>query len=377
MNNQVKIGVFEAISITTIAIINKVFFSITSVTIGKVGTSVWYMTIFSCLLSLLFFYITYTLLKRYPGKNITDISELVLGKLLGKIVNSVFCIYAILYTSVQLIEFVEMIKVYIFVRTPMSYIIIPFLIVVVLINTKGVEGIARTSAICFIPILIGLASLLLLAIQLYEPTYLQPVLGYGIKNTFFYGLIKGSMFAEFIFPAFFITSFKSVREYKKIGLISILISGLIISLIMLCCLMAFNYENGGNYVSALYQLSKAIYYNRFVQRVESIFLFIWIISCLLTVSIAFSVIINSYQKVFKIRNMYPLLIPFSLIVYTMCFIPKNIFEVVYLNVDILMYCGLIVSFLIPTIMLIISLFRKKKGGNASDEKKSKLIITHS
>jgi hypothetical protein len=184
----------------------------------------------------------------------------------------------------------------------------------------------------------------------------------------FFGFLRSSAYIEVIILAVFASSLQSPKQYKKIGLISLVLSGAIISISLLLYVMALEYKGGIENLSGLFELSRAIYYNRFFQRLESIFLFIWVLSSLITVSAAFFVAKETYAKTFKIKNKKPLILPLSILTFTLCVMPKNITEVIEINILIVRQYSLFIVFSIPIFVYIIALITRKKGGEKNAKK---------
>lgn len=368
MSSEGNFGTYEAICLTTLLMINKIFYTSVSGIVEILGTAAWYGTIISCIVTLFFFYLLYLLMKRFPGHNITQIFEIVLGKFVGKIVTLSFCSYMVYFSASTLREFIEMIKVYNLPYTPPSFLIFTFLIVSSIIAYYGLEGIARISAIVFIPIILGMIIILLLNIHYYDLDYLKPFLGYGMKKTVVTGTLRSSAYDEIIILAIIINSI-GLKSFKKAGVLSIIITGITFTVNLICYLMAFSYTMGRENLSGLFQLSIIIYINRFIQRLESIFLFIWVVSSLIAVSIAFYIAISLYCKAFKISNHRPIILQFAFLTFMVALLPKNISEVIEINIKFLRQYSMLFVYTVPIIVLIFAIIFKKKG-DITNAKKS-------
>lgn len=367
MNNKVSFGTYEAVCLTTLMMIAKVFYASLSVIIKAEGTAAWYGTIISCITSLIVFYLMYLLLKRFPGLDITQVFEAVLGKVAGKILNLLFCTYVLFYAAANLREFIEMIKAYNLPYTPPSILIFGFIAVASLIAYFGLEGVARISAIVFIPVISGIAIILVLSIPYYDVDYLKPYWGYGFQKTLETGFLRSSAYEEFFILAIFINSIHGLKVFKKAGIISIVLTGIIFAVSILCYLMSFLYSVGSENLSGLFQLSRIIYFNRYVQRLESIFLFTWVIASLIAVSVAFYTSIGIYSKAFKIDNHRPLIFPFAFLLFMGALIPKNISELIQIYIHFIRQYSLIITYTIPVLVLLIAVIFKKRGA-VNDQK---------
>ncbi len=359
MVKEGKIGSFEAFCMFIFFLSTKIFFTNTSVIIQLAGTAAWYITLISCTTSILFFLLLYRLIKKFPNKNIVDIFKEVFGNILGSVITFIFFAYALFYSASVLREFVEMIKAYNLPYTPPSIIIFLLLTVTSIYLFIGLEGISKISVLAFYPVLLGTLLLLLLGLPQYEPHYVMPLLGYGAKHSLWIGLLRSSAYSEIFFLSVIIPSLKDSKTFKKVGISSLLFTGLFFSLCLILIIMAFHYTAASENLSNIFTLSRSIYYNRFLQRVESIFLFIWIIASVLNVSISAYIALSLYCKNFRIKNHRPLIPSFAILLFLLTLLPKNLSEVIHINLMILKQHSLFFIYSVPVIALLLTVLLKK------------------
>jgi hypothetical protein len=249
-------------------------------------------------------------------------------------------------------------------------LIFAFLLVITATAYVGLEGIARLAYVFFYPILGALLILLLLAIPSYDFDYLKPYLGYGLQKTIVTGIIRSAAYDEIVFLAIIIKSIHGVKTFKRIGISTLILTGMIFSVSLICILAAFQYTVGGEHVSGLYQLTRIIYFSRFFQRVEAIFLFIWVISSVITVAFIFYISLASYCRVFNINNHRPLLLPYTIIAFVIAFYPDHLSEIIEVHVKILRNYSSALLMVIPVMVLVIAMIRGKKGGKISAKAKT-------
>ncbi|KNY28834.1 spore germination protein [Pseudobacteroides cellulosolvens ATCC 35603 = DSM 2933] len=368
MIKEGKIGTMEAISISTIFLTTKAFYINPGTVIKLTGTAGWYTTQISVLGSVLLFMIVYLLMKRFPGNDLINIFDIVTGRFLGKIFSLIFCGFFVYYSGISIREFVEMIKAYILPYTPPSAIIFLFIGVVLAYAYVGLEGIARMGYISFIVILIGLILILVLPSPYYEIDNIFPMGGYGLGASIQYGLLRTSAYSEVIFLAFIVKPLQGIKNFKKVGLLSLLFAGIIIGTIILCSLLAFEYPQGGENLSALFQLSRIVYFSRFFQRIETIFIFIWVMASVITVSLTFYLSVSTFCKTFRISKHRPYLLPFAFFTFLVTLLPENISEIVQVHTNFLRSYSMFIVYLIPILVLLIAIIRGKKGVNKEGEK---------
>lgn len=366
MTNEGKFGTAEAVYLMVMVIASKTFYTSIRVMIKSTGTSAWYMTIISCITSIILFLLVYSVIRRFPGKDMVQIFDAVTGRFFGKILSLIFAVYFIFYAGSSLREFLEMIKAYNLPYTPPSLIIAAFMIIVIALAFVGLEGIARVAAASFYPIVFGFLILLVLAYPFYKFRAIFPIGGYGIINTLKIGVTRSSAYSEVIILAFIATSIRGEKTIRKVGVISLVLAGITFALTALCAIMAFDYTQGSENVSDMFQLARIIFFSRFFQRIESIFLFIWIIASLITVGMAFYISLSIFCKSFKVDSHRPLILPFSFLTFMVTLLPEGMTEVTKINIVFMReYSGLII-FGIPILTLLLSIIFGKKGDRSNN-----------
>ena len=196
---------------------------------STVGTAGWYMNILSMLVAILGFMILLSLLKRFNNKNIMQISDLVLGKPVGSIMLITLAALILLVSSINMREYIEVMKVYVMPESPPSFLMVLLSISVAVLSFMGLETIARYSKFIIYILSAGYILVILLSTQNFVPRQLYPVLGYGLDKTIITGLQRCSVYGDIAILGIIASSLQGYREIKKIGLWSILISGIVFS----------------------------------------------------------------------------------------------------------------------------------------------------
>lgn len=356
-----KFGPQEAISLITITIVTMVFFTSPSSLARVVGTATWYMTLISAATAALGFTFVYLLLKRFPGKNIVEIFEITLGRFLGFIFSGLLLALFLLSPATLLRDFTEIMKVYVFPLSPPSYIMGFFIIGVILLGILGLETQARFSRLVAPILLVAFVAALILASQNYDLYRLTPILGYGIKRTIHHGLTRSSVYGYVVILAVIASSLQGTKHIKKIGYISIVASGILVSAASLAFTLTFPYSTAEEVTSPLYQMMALIDYGRFVQRFDALFFFIWDISTLIAVSLELYIAASIYCKMFRIQDIRPVIISLSIIMFTIALIPKDLETVLSGYANLIGEYGWTVFYIPPIIALIAAKLRGKKG----------------
>ncbi|MGE5631741.1 MAG: GerAB/ArcD/ProY family transporter [Caulobacteraceae bacterium] len=361
MTKEGKFGFQEALWLLVITTSTKMFFSSPTMAVKLVGTAEWYMTLVSAAVAAVGFMFVYILLKRYPGNNIMEVYDNVFGRFLGFAFSFLLAAVLLIETAIGIREFAEVQKVYVFPKTPITFIIGAFVAVVVVLSFLGLEAIARYAKLIAFSLITAFVIIIVLSFQHYQLHRLFPIYGYGLGKTIYHGAMRSSAFGEVIIIAIIAKSLHGVKEIKKAGFISLLISEILVLVAYLAFLLTFSYFVGRELTAPMYVMSSLINYGVFFQRTESIFLFIWNLTSLISGSVLFYMVLIVYCHMFRIKDKKPLIIPFSIILLSLSMIPRGIMDVISIYRQYLMEYGWALFYLPSFIALIVAVIRKKGG----------------
>lgn len=359
MIKEGKFGLQEAVSLITITISSKVFFTSPSLIADFLGTSGWYMTLISASTAAVGFTFIYFLLKRFPGKNIVEIFNIALGRYAGFVFSGFLALLMMDSAASETREFAEVLKVYTLPLSPVHYILLIFIAGVTVLCYLGLESIARLARLFAYILLAGLIMVIVLSWENFSFHRIHPIFGYGIAPTVYHGAMRSSVYREVIILAVIAGSLQGTKYIKKAGYISLMLSGIIISASLLAFTLTFPYYTASEITSPMYQMTTLISYGRFIQRVDPVFLLVWIISAFISVIAIFYTFLSIYCKMFRMQDIRPVLLPSAIILFTVSMIPKDITTVAFGIVQQLRSYGWVIAFVFPLITLITAKIRKK------------------
>ena len=142
-----------------------------------------------------------------------------------------------------------------------------------------------------------------------------PILGYGIDETFFSGITNIFAFGGISFLYFINPLLKDYKKFKPIALVSIAISSLYLFFSVASMLLVFSFSSSSDQTISIYSLTRTIEYGRFLQRVDAIFILVWILLTLSYVSIAISLCLAIFKKVSNISNSKAMVFSFITLVF--------------------------------------------------------------
>lgn len=240
------------------------------------------------------------------------------------------------------------------------------LIAIVITNKLGVRPIARAN-LFFIPaVLFSIFFIFVTNIGNFAVQRALPFIGNGITSTFFSGLSNLFAFNGICYLYFVPSYLKDFKNYKKIALASVGISAIFLLLSVTTVLLLFPIVAASEEVLPLYIASRFIEFGRFFQRLDAIFVFIWIISMISYLSIASYFATSIFQKIANLQYNKWTIGVFTSLAFGFGQLPQNLQQLSMLENDVYRYIVLILVIGIGLSILIFAnikycIQQKKKG----------------
>lgn len=359
MIEEGKFGVAEAMWLIVVTSAAKVFFTSPATVAAVTGTAGWYMTLISAATALLGFVFIFLLLKRFPDRDLAEIFELALGRYIGFVFTALLAAYIFFTSSTNLAEFSEVIRVYVFPLSHNWYIIGLFILNVFLVARLGLESLARLAKLLGLPMLMGYLAVVFLGAQNYDIKNIFPIFGNGLGKTVLFGIVRSSAYGEVIILAIFARSLQGLENIKKEGVLAVVFSAILVSSSVLLFTLTFPYHIAKEVTAPMLEMAALIDYGRTFQRVEPIFLFIWMISTLLSTTTLFYSSVWLFCKMFRIQDRKPIILAGSVLLYATSLMHRDIVSVILGEVEFIRKFGSIPFFILPLFALIVAAIRKK------------------
>jgi spore germination protein (amino acid permease) len=357
--NKVRLGYSEMTAFLIIMIVMKIFIGYPRIITEQGATAAWLLPLFSGLLAIGLWLLIMRLLERFPGKSLAEITELLLGPVLGLAINIIVVSFFCIKTALLLRVFCEATTLTILTETPLSAIALLFLFGTTLTVYHGIEAISRSASIALPYIIFGLLTVLVILYPYYDFKKLLPIMGVGGWPLLKYTLLGISSFAEVIALAYLIPFVPfDKQKIRGIGVKSISITMFLFTIFIAAYLMTFQYPTSTETFVPVYQLSRSIFLGHYLQRVEAFFVIFAVFTAFLRLAMGLFVTLHVLKDTLRLPNYHPLLAVFSLLLFTIAFTPKDVIESVYVN-SILGFGYSGVAFALPLLLYMLALLRKK------------------
>lgn len=356
-----KIGKIEAISLILVVVLNEIVLNVPTTIILSTHSGTTLNLIFIIALAIAFTLLICKLFKPFPGKDILDVSEYVGGKILKTTIGILFILFLIFLSSLSVRYLANSIKVIYFANSPLVFILLFFLVPALFINKFGLKAISGVNLI-FMPIfLISFIFLMISAYEHFTVERLFPILGNGFFDTFIAGSTNIYAFTGLAHLYFMPALLKDSKDFKKVSIISIVISSFFLFISTLSLIMAFPAITSTDETLSIYLLTRLAEIGGFLERLDALFVFIWVIALISLLSLAFFFILQIFKKISKIEDSKALIGPLGLIILANCLVFRNLSTLKFLARVIYKYSTLILIFGIAFIILIIANIKYKKN----------------
>jgi hypothetical protein len=129
--------------------------------------------------------------------------------------------------------------------------------------------------------------------------------------------------------------------------------------------LVFPYPVLQEMTSPVYNLTRIIKFGIFVQRLDPLFIFLWNITTIISISILFYTSVSIFCRIFRLQDKKPIIIPLAVILFSLVMTITDISSIIETYIEILRYYAAVLFYVLPVIALIVAIIRKKKGAGFS------------
>lgn len=334
------------------------------------GRDSWISIIIAAIVGLLVVWINSFLGELHPGKTLIEVMQIVLGKWLGGFMSVCFVLITFI-TGTQIIWYVGDFFTTIYMKGISDYYInILFVAVLAIALLYGLEAMFRATEIIFMttfPLMV--LSLLMLSPQVKLDNIL-PIMENGITPAI-KGVIPILSFTvlpiiilNMIFPA----NVGNLKQAKKAMFAGYFLGLITLAFAIMFCILVLGSTVTANLRFPLFTVTKQINVGTIFSRVEALIVFVWIVTNFISTFVFLYTSIKGLSQLLKLKDYKILVLPIILIVAVYSgFIYKNVpYEIRW---DSLVWTPLAFTFgfVMPLLLLVISLIRKKLGARKQTE----------
>lgn len=354
-----RISSWQVVVILTSAINGTRILDLPRILVEDAGPDGWLSLLMGHLLAVGAAFLMIKLAQRFPRLTFVEYSQRILGPFLGALVCLGASLFWVLVTARIVRVFADVLKLFVFPRTPIELIIFLMLLLSLYVVRNGLEPMARMLEILFPIMVVTIGLVVLFAIPELDLSNLQPVLARGLGPVIRGGLRQSLEQRGIELFLVMIPFMLAPQRARAVLLAGLGINYLLQALVFIVTIGVFGMHTK-DLLWPVGMLAKFLAIpGGILERLEITFMVIWV-----TVASA-SLIVNNYlvctalARLAKFRKQYPLAFPLAPIIFFIALIPDNI--VTTENILLLeRLLGLIVAWIAPGLLLLIAWIRGVK-----------------
>lgn len=316
-------------------------------------------SLFVSILALLIFLIMSKYLKKFNGKNLIDLSEILGGKYFKFLIGFLYIVYFFIRYAIFLRKIGDAMQL---IYYPLTHIV--FIIALITISSGIVSSIGNNSIFKSTSILLPLiySTIILIFIgnsKNFNFNNIFPILGNGLSETFLSGSSNIFVFNGLIYLYFIPHKLKNPEKIQKIGIIFWFFNFIYLLFCISDIVLLFNNVTNHSELPPLYMSVRYIEFGTFFQRLDSAAIFIYILGLLCTLAINLTITLDIIKQITNISNTKPLLYPCLLISFSIALSlnPNTVVEIFENQISKALYIILVI--IIPLFIFIFTTLKQK------------------
>ncbi len=361
MIREGRIGTFETVMVLLFPTLGKIYLSYATGIIKENLSAAWLAVLIGCVAAALMFVPLAALLRRFPGEDLVGIAAKSLGPLPGGLLIGFIVLFVFFGAATTLREIGETVVGTALPQVPLLVIAVAFAVVMALTGWWGLEATARVAALTAPYLLIGGTALLLLQIPNMKLDYLAPFWGPGPGRLALNGLLRSSILSELVLLGFLAPAVAR-KKIVPSGVYLIILATIILTGTMAIGQMVFPPSVAAENTYPFYELARSIYFGRFYQRVEFLFLLVWVTMTLLSLTVRFYFSVTGFAKIFKLPYYQPLMPLAALVTLGVALLFPDYTTTVFWDNLIRGRWAWVPAFVAPALIYCAAALRGKRGG---------------
>lgn len=252
--------------------------------------------------------------KLYPRLTLAEYQEKLFGKWLGKAVTLCFLIYLFISAAAHVREIGDFMTTQMMPETPIHAIHIMYVGIMVIGVRLGLEAIARLGEFFFPWFILFFSLFIMFLLPEINVNHLLPLWEGGVKS-----ILRGSItmtaypFMELVVLLMLFPYVNKAEVIRANFMKGALFGGVVLLIIVFLAILVLGPEFAGRNFYPSYALAKKIDIGRFLQRIEVILAFMWLLTSFVKSAVFFYVFHIAFAQVFGLRHYKGLILPFGML----------------------------------------------------------------
>lgn len=326
----------------------------------RVGADSIFCMILGTVMGIIMMLMIHRIAMKYPDETVIQYLPKLMGKWMGKFFGLIICFFNLFIAAFYLNCFAEMLVAELLPNTPRLVLLGMTLLLIWWIVNNGLEDIARFSTL-LAPLIMVMCVLVILG----------NIKDMKLVNFLPFGQVSeagGMGFATLTAISLFLTLINVMMIYpkvleparlKRVGIWAVVIVGGYVIMVIFTTLAVFGGLEGGRVVWPTIELARMIRVGPFLERVEAIFILVWLTIAFINGSFHVYCTSVSWQQLFNRQDYKRFNVLVVLAVFSLCALPQGMENVMMLQYGFSMIgTGIIWALLI---ILFLASFRKDES----------------
>ncbi|MCH7320475.1 endospore germination permease [Solibacillus sp. MA9] len=315
MMQDVKINPYQFLVLVILFTIGSSILTVPSALATDAKQDAWIAAIIGTGIGLLVIWLFITIALWFPHLTYVQIIEKLFGRWIGKAFATFFVFISLLFASELLYYFGIFLNIHMMPNTPMIFLNLLMIGIVVMGVRLGLETFARTAEILIVVFFVFFFILVVCISPEMKFENIQPVYEMGTKkilqSSIFYVIVSSvdAIVLLMIFPSFV----NKMKQGKKIFLIGNLIGGIVIIVITFLCVTVLGFNKTAEEIYPSYELTKKISIGNFIQRIEGLMASLWVITLYFKTTLYFYASVLGMAQILNLKDYRPLTLPLGMI----------------------------------------------------------------
>ncbi|MED4225015.1 endospore germination permease [Neobacillus cucumis] len=289
-------------------ILATVLMLVPAITAKHAKQDLWLSPIWASVTGFIIVYIAYRFHKLYPKETLIQFSELILGKVIGKIIAASYLLFYMHITGIITREYGEFVSGTFLHLTPMVVVLGSMVMVSAFAVYGGLEVIGRCAEIIVPVVTLLYLTIFVLLFKDLDMSHMFPILENGLAPSLLGSIVPQCWFSEYFLISFFLPYLTDQEKGLKWGMISVFSVMLIMVITNIMTLLLLGKLNS----VVTYPVMIAARYISiadFFEHLEAVVMAIWVAGAFVKITVFYYVLVLGMAQWLKLKDFRPLVLP--------------------------------------------------------------------
>jgi spore germination protein len=311
----------------------------------------------------------------YPEQTLFEYADNLLGRTLNRVVLVVLGVYFLELTALASREFGEVVITSVLQHTPMTVTVMVMVLLATLSTRNDIGSFARILSFYMPLVYFPALVIVVLSLKSARLVNIMPVLSMFHRGNAWDALIAvlivAALYQNYLVVGLLLPFMYRIQSAWKSTLIGMFSAGAIYIIIMFAVLSVFGFEEIKNLTWPTLELAKtAALPAAFIERLDPIFLAVWVTAVFCAIFAAYFIAINALSHVFRLQDHRALSLAVFPIIFELAAQPSNIVDL-YRIIKLVGLSGLVLSLGYPFLLTLLHVLRKTHATQSAKRRRTK------